>query len=86
MYGVPVLEIRRSRDRLIFNIGIPILVRRYLHTETAPVVSMFNLWIITGAELLPIQHNKQHSIVDDALARYVARPSAATILITWSRC
>ena len=28
--------IRRSRDHLIFNIGIPILVRRHLYIETAP--------------------------------------------------
>ena len=34
--GIPMLKIRRSRDRLIFNIGIPILVRRHLYIETAP--------------------------------------------------
>ena len=33
-YGIPVLKIRRSRDHLIFIMGIPILVRRYLYTET----------------------------------------------------
>ena len=33
--GIPVLKIRRSRDRLIFNMGIPILVRRHLYIETA---------------------------------------------------
>ena len=27
---------KRSRDRLIFNMGIPILVRRHLYIETAP--------------------------------------------------
>ena len=31
-----MLKIRRSRDRLIFNMGIPILVRRCLYTETGP--------------------------------------------------
>ena len=30
------LKIRRSHDRLIFNMGIPILVRWHLYTETAP--------------------------------------------------
>ena len=33
----------------------------------------------------PVQHNKYHSIVDDALARYVARPSAAMILTMYNR-
>ena len=34
--GIPMLKIRRSLDRLIFNMGIPILVRRHLYTKTAP--------------------------------------------------
>ena len=29
--GIPMLKIRRSRDRLIFNMGIPILVRLYIY-------------------------------------------------------
>ena len=29
-YAIPMLKIRRSWDRLIFNMGIPILVRRHL--------------------------------------------------------
>ena len=32
-----MLKIRRPRDRLIFNMGIPILVRRHLYIETTPV-------------------------------------------------
>ena len=35
-YGISMLKIRRSRDRLIFNTGVPILVRRYIYIETAP--------------------------------------------------
>ena len=31
-----MLKIWRSRDRLIFNMGIPILVWRHLYIETAP--------------------------------------------------
>ena len=31
-----MLKIRRSRDRLIFNMLIPILARRRLYIETAP--------------------------------------------------
>ena len=34
--GIPMLKIKRSRDRLIFNMGIPILVRRHLYIETGP--------------------------------------------------
>ena len=32
---IPMLWIKRSRDRLIFNIGVPIPVRRQLYIETA---------------------------------------------------
>ena len=34
--GIPMLKIRRSQDRLIFNMGLPILVRRHLYIKTAP--------------------------------------------------
>ena len=34
--GIPMLKIRRSRDRLIFNMAFPILVRRHLYIETPP--------------------------------------------------
>ena len=34
--GIPMLRIRQSWDRLIFNMGIPILVRQHLYIETAP--------------------------------------------------
>ena len=32
--GIPVLKIRQSQDRLIFNMVIPILVRWHLHIQT----------------------------------------------------
>ena len=35
---IPMLKTRRSRDRLIFNIGIPILARRHLYIETPPLL------------------------------------------------
>ena len=34
--GIPMLKIRRSRDRLICNMGIAILVRKHLCIETPP--------------------------------------------------
>ena len=37
---IPMLKIRRSRDRLIFNMLIPILVRRHLYIETAPCIHL----------------------------------------------
>ena len=37
--GILMLKIRRSWDRLIFNMGIPILVRGYLYIETGPRVA-----------------------------------------------
>ena len=36
--GIPMLKIRRSQHCLIFNMGIPILVRWHLYIETAPRV------------------------------------------------
>ena len=35
-----MLKIRRSWDLLIFNMGIPILVRRHLYIETSPWLSL----------------------------------------------
>ena len=35
-YGIPMLKIRRSRNRLIFNMWIHISVRRHLYIETTP--------------------------------------------------
>ena len=45
--GIRMLKIRRSWHRLIYNIGIPILVRRHLYIETAP-------WFSTGHLRIPI--------------------------------
>ena len=42
--GIPMLKIKRSQDRLIFNMGIPILVRRYLYIETPPPPLVSNQW------------------------------------------
>ena len=38
--GIPMLKIRRSRDRLIFNMRIPILVRRHYYIATVPWYSL----------------------------------------------
>ena len=52
--GIPMLKIRRSQDRLIFNMGIPILVRLHLYIETAPwslfylshCIAVFNNYVL----------------------------------------
>ena len=33
--GIPMLKIRGSKDRLIFNMGIPLPARRYCYIELA---------------------------------------------------
>ena len=54
-YGIPVLKIRRSRDRLIFNMEIPILVRRHLNLYSDdPNVS-------GGFSTLSRVHRRRHS-------------------------
>ena len=55
--GIPVLKIRRSRDRLIFNMGIPILVRRQLYIETAPW-SLPGPWL--NIKMPSYQYRKSH--------------------------
>ena len=41
-YGIPMLKIRRSQDRLIFNMCILKLVRRHLYTEPSPRKLFYN--------------------------------------------
>ena len=41
--GIPMFKIRRSRDRLIFNMGIPILLRWHLYIEMAPWYHLMQL-------------------------------------------
>ena len=63
--GILMLKIRLSWDRLIFNMGIPILVRRHLYMETDPWSFIFlynkphNTWTIWNKfqwNLNEIQH------------------------------
>ena len=41
-YGISMLKIRRSRDRLIFNTGTPTLVRLHLYIATPPRAQFSN--------------------------------------------
>ena len=56
-----IIKIRQSPDRLIFIMGIPILVRRHLYTEMGP--ECFGIIRI-------------NTVAADALAPWAARPSA----------
>ena len=58
-----MLKIRWSRDCLIFNMGIPILVRRYLYIEMAPYLN----WPWAGAYCLFFWSHVQPS-ADQSLA------------------
>ena len=50
--GIVVLKIRRSRDRLIFNTGILILVRRHLYIVTGPWFIIENIFPGTGISVM----------------------------------
>ena len=58
--GIPMLKTRRSQDRLIFNMGIPILVRRHLYIETALLSSMRNASIACIISMLRNHENTFH--------------------------
>ena len=53
--GISIIKIRRLWDRLIFKIGIPILLIRYLYIETDPwtALSSFARWWRWGWPLHP---------------------------------
>ena len=52
-YGIPMVKIRRSWDRRILNMGIPIMVRRHLYIETAPLALNVSMWLLMS--FLPLQ-------------------------------
>ena len=45
-YGIPMLKIRRYRDRLILNMGIPFLVRRHLYIVTTTLIALLQSVIV----------------------------------------
>ena len=62
VWGIPMLKIRRSRDRLIFNMGIPMLVR-HLYIESAPWLC--GLYLRNHGDLIWVQFQYK-----DWLSRY----------------
>ena len=51
-YGIPILKIRRSQDRLIFNMGIPLPVRRHRYIETPPWCLFHWIWLILNRQCI----------------------------------
>ena len=39
-YGISIIKIRRLTGRLIFGVGIPILLRQHLYIKTAPMIQL----------------------------------------------
>ena len=46
--GISMLKIRQLQDCLIFNMGIPILVKQHLYIEMAPRMWLCSSWIHNG--------------------------------------
>ena len=57
---IPMLKIRRSQDRLIFNMGIPILVRRHFYIEKAP-------WIDTSSCRFFLNPKKKYRFITQGM-------------------
>ena len=75
-YGIPVLKIRRSWDRLIFNMGIPILVRRYLYIESGPSclwIPVEGLPIIFNAAPLPLDQSYNCHVTSEVTQRDIGK-------------
>ena len=50
-YRIPMLKIRRSRDRIIFNMGIPFLERPSLYWNRAQVSMGWRMSIAAGINI-----------------------------------
>ena len=67
--GIRMLKIIRQRDRLIFNMGIPLLVKRHLYIEMAPG------WGRHGSQRISVQESQPTStlaIIEIQLERSVS--------------
>ena len=70
-YGISMLNIRRSRDRRILYMGIPILARRHLNIERVPC----SVRIFTSCCTLILQHSL-HQQCNVQNFKSIARPSS----------
>ena len=61
--GNPIVEIRRSYDRLISTMEFPIPVRRHLYIESGPWKLCVNTWILYSEENNVVTTNKAYHII-----------------------
>ena len=83
-----MLKIRQSWDRLVFNMGIPILVRRHLYIETAPRVNwqvcrnhgqVYHMIPQIPVDLLPQKQSTTH------ICAYFMRYTLCYIYSVWAK-
>ena len=81
---ISMLKIRRSQDCLIFNMGIPILVRRHLYIEMAPRFSVsYKLYIHTHACTDAQMHTCMHTFTFQyKYAIYKCRKSCKSVILS----
>ena len=79
--GILMLKIRRSQDCLIFNMVIPILVRRHLYTETVP-------WFIEGSAKIfsKTLNMEQSSLSKTWYLNFMVSTICCTKNCVWSWC
>ena len=82
-----MLKIRRSQDRLIINMSIPILVRRHLYDETAPRWHGKAYRITAplcveykGHRWIPVTKGQWYEIFDIFIC---CQPSCLVLLVNW---
>ena len=73
--GIPMLKIRQSRDRLIFNMGIPILVSWHLDIEMAPsspvrYIVFCEVGSVLGFQSLSTVHKRQIRSIVSVCSHY----------------
>ena len=81
--GNPIVEIRRSYDRLISTMGFHIPVRRHLYIESGPWSGIISIWFPVGRMVLAVKAVEKKCLV----ARRCYMISQGTVLLlircTW---
>ena len=87
--GIPMFKIRQSWNCLIFNMGIPILVRQHLYTETAPWCHLIVLGLLVNIGLgnnglSPAMHQAITWTNADKLSTGILRTIIGEIWYKWN--
>ena len=75
--GIPMLKIRWLRDCLIFNMGIPILVRQHFYIEMAP-----RIWWALLEEIW-VRSRRCSCLVTWFCYHLIAKPGSKTAAPSW---